>query len=481
MLQAGFCEKDITPDIGMERPATYYKIFHKSFHDHLKIRACVLFDGNEKIAIIGIDTCVVETSFVKLARNSISEAINIKPQNIMIAASHTHAGGPLWGMSEEKLNDAPNLIKRLALEESTSVNAAYEEKVLKQIKQALIEADKKLRKVKISVGTGIEDKVAFNRRFRLKNGQTATHPGKGNPEIVEPAGPIDPEVGVIAVWDHDDKLLGCIVNYACHPTCYGDGISADWIYYLEKTIQGAMGKQSNVIFLNGACGDITQVNNQSLREVETGEKWSKYVGTRVGAEALKVMVSSEKGDNMPIAAASSFIGLKSRNPSQEKLLRDRKLVEDVLDKGEVKNYDFHFAKERLLLDYRLSISEITEVELQALQIGPVVLISNPAELFCEWGLKIKKQSKFPFTFVVELANGCVGYVPTEEAFDPETGGGYETVITSFSNLEVKAGRKITNNCGKLLNQLRPGRGPAGKSVPAVDKIWNLGALGPELE
>ena len=83
--------------------------------------------------------------------------------------------------------------------------------------------------------------------------------------------------------------------------------------------------------------------------------------------------------------------------------------------------------------------------------------------------------------MVELANGTVGYVPTEDAFDPEHGGGYETVLTSISSLEVGAGRKIMESCLKLAGKLVPGEVPRGERVQPSNKVWDFGALGPELE
>src|SRR5690606_7260107 len=103
-------------------------------------------------------------------------------------------------------------------------------------------------------GFGEEDSVAFNRRFFMRNGMTMTHPRVGNPDIIEPAGPIDPQVGVIGVWAPDDQLVACVVNYACHATTNPGGISANYIHYIQQVLRGVFGEQVVLVFLNGASG-----------------------------------------------------------------------------------------------------------------------------------------------------------------------------------------------------------------------------------
>jgi len=109
-----------------------------------------------------------------------------------------------------------------------------------------------------------------------------------------------------------------------------------------------------------------------------------------------------------------------------------------------------------------------------------VFLANPAEFFCQLGLDIKARSPFPFTFPASLANGCIGYVPTKEAFG-EHGGGYETRLTSYSNLDVTTGRHIVEAALELAEQMTPGRVPTAPTAPPFHAPWSYGNVPPELE
>jgi hypothetical protein len=469
----------------MEQPGGYGKSYHKTFHDPCKARAAVFGDGNHRVALVGVDVGSVSRKLVLECRQEIAKRCGIPPAAVLIGASHSHSGGPVGGVQPGEYDRAPEIVRKLAYENTTLDNPLYVDRVRRGIVEAVVSADAARADLLCSAGVGHEGDVAFNRRFRMKNGETWTHPGQGNPNIVRPAAPIDPIVGVVGSWDRSGRLIGCVVNFCCHATTSPGGISANWIYYLEQAIRGAFGHQAVIVFLQGCAGDVTQVDNMSPYRAPTGESQAKLVGGCVGAEVVRVLLSMPRGTLAPVAALNRVVMMKRREPSAAKVARAMEIVQK--DPKQVGVTTWIFAKETVLLDAKLKWEPEAEVELQAVQLGPVVLLANPAELFVEYGLDMRKRSRFSVTMPVAYANGDVGYVPTEEALGP-SGGGYETRLTSYTNLVPSAGRQMTDICVELSQKLTPGAMPEPPRAPkfGVDSSgigpqpWSYGNVPPEL-
>jgi hypothetical protein len=477
VFKAGFAERDITPEIGSEAPGGYGKAYHRSIHDPCKVRAAVFDDGTHRVALVGLDALGVQRQTVVHVRKAIAQKTGVAEDAILVGASHSHSSGPLSGVMPGEYDHATETVKKLAYERTTCADPKYVDRVEKAIVEAVCQAHDSRVPARAGIGRGFERTVAFNRRFKMRNGGTITHPGQGNPDIVEPAGPVDPEVGVIGVWDEKKKFLGCVVNFACHATTSPSGISANYIYYLEKALQGYFGTEAVVVFLNGASGDITQVDNQSPFKNPDGERWAQIVGGKVGAEALKVLLTMEAGALIPVEARTKLLRIKRRGPAAERVEKCREMVRQGPVKG--RETEWTFAKEIVLLDAKLKAEPVVEVEVQAVQVGPAVFLSTPAEYFCRYGLEQKEKSGFPFTFPVSLANGCVGYVPTEDAFSPN-GGGYETRLTSYSNLEITAGTQMRDAGIALARGLKPGPVPEPPRRPEFKgQPWSYGNVPPE--
>ena len=473
MLKAGFYETDITPAIGMERPATYYKIYIQTINDPLKVHAVVISNGEHILAFAGVDICYLGDGVTERVRKALPE------MKVMLSVSHTHYGGPMGGAQKEDFAEKVDPeIQRMIREESVTADPRYTGHLVDQIVTAIRMAEQRMVEVEVSFGKSSVEGVTFNRGFKMKDGSRATHPGKGNSRIVEPFEPIDTEVGVMGFWEKGSgAFLGCMVNFSCHGTCDGTGATADWPGQMTKTIRAVMGEECGVVYLYGCAGDITQIDNQSLSPLESGPEYSRIVGVSVGAEVLQILMKAKKGEITDLIYFSDVLEVERRKPSAKSLEEARVLVA-----GSEKGTAYFFAKERLITDELCKHYPKLELEIQIFQLGPLVIAAIPGELFCAIALDVKKVSAFPFTWVSSLANDMVcGYIPTRAALTPGTGGGYETRLTAFTCTEIGAAEKITEKINSMIAPLTPGAVPTGPLVEPSHTVWSFGNNAPELE
>ena len=68
-----------------------------------------------------------------------------------------------------------------------------------------------------------------------------------------------------------------------------------------------------------------------------------------------------------------------------------------------------------------------DTEVHIVRLGSVAIATNPFELFLNYGNQIKARSSAEQTFLVQLANGREGYLPTKKA---EMGGHYSAFLAS---------------------------------------------------
>ena len=285
--------------------------------------------------------------------------------------------------------------------------------VIKRVAEAVISAFQSLHAAELGDGIGHEPSISFNRRFLMRDGTQVTHPGKENPDIVRPSGPIDPDVGVLAARVPGGELLGLFVNFACHATVMGgNGFSADYIYHLRQTLRNHYKKpQLPVGFLLGAAGDVTQVDNQRPGR-EFGEEWSSMFGLALGAEVIQTVARLTWNKETNVQATCSHMPIPIRQPSEipiEKPIRGL---------GSGTEVDKIYAHEREMVDTERARRPVIPCEVQAIRIGDLGIVTNGAEFFCQLGLDIKEASTHDRTWVVSLANQWIGYVATPRHTTP---------------------------------------------------------------
>jgi len=429
-FKAGFARVDITPAAGCQIPGGFSKNLAEGVHDPLYVEAAVLMSGGVELAIAGVDALFTPDDIVGEARELAESSCGVPGPNILIGASHTHNGGPTTDCL------------------GSDRDPAYCHRLAEAIAKAVAAARAGAVDAQLGAGVGHEDSVSFNRRFKMKDETEKTHPGRMNPDIVEPAGPMDPDVAVIAVENLQGELLGCIVNHALHGTVIGGSkLSADWIGYMRQTIRGGIGRDIGVVFLNGACGDVTQVDNRNPRPPEFGEAWARRIGMTLGAEALKVIARMEYSADVPLAVTAESLDLPIRDLAES----DEALVaRETPASGLGSAQNDAYLREAALVRARKAESPMAHVEVQAMHIGPAAIATNPTEFFCALGLAIKNGSPWKPTLVAELANGYAGYAPTKEAFQ---GGGYEVRTARSSFLAPGTGEEMAATAVRLLKAL----------------------------
>src|SRR4029079_8561599 len=107
--------------------------------------------------------------------------------------------------------------------------------------------------VKLAAGIAEQPGRAFNRRFHMRDGTVLFNPGKLNPNIVQVAGPVDPEVHILLLRDAvSGRPLGSLTVFAMHlDTCGGTEYSADYPFYLEEGLRKAFEPSFISIFAAG--------------------------------------------------------------------------------------------------------------------------------------------------------------------------------------------------------------------------------------
>jgi len=146
--------------------------------------------------------------------------------------------------------------------------------------------------------------------------------------------------------------------------------------------------------------------------------------------------------------------------------------------GDTSQGELRAARKLLFLEALIAAQPQADVEIQAIQVGPAVFLANPAEFFVKSGKAIKAACAFPFTYIVELANGCVGYTPPAEEF-LAGGGGMETWLHDYRNLVPEAEAMIVRASLELGAELMPGRVP--EYIRETDPYPPFATNPPELE
>jgi neutral ceramidase len=438
-LRVGAAAVRITPDQPMPMAGYYNTRLSTNTHDELHAKAIVIEQDGTRAAFVVCDLISLPRTVVMQARETISRTTKVPGNNVMISATHSHTGPVLDTGSSRKGAEAKDM---------TAVRE-YTAQLPIKIAEAVRLAETALQPARLSVAHEQEDHLSLNRRFQMRDGTIGWNAGKLNTNILRAAGPIDPDVAVLYFDSLRTNAIATYVNFAMHPdTVGGLEFSADYPGALSRLIGEYKGTNMVTVFANGACGNINHVDVQWANP-QKGHTEALRLGTVLGGHVFKAYTRLHAVNAFALRTRSEIVKLALPELKPGEVEMAREIVSRIGTKNAPKFLEQVNAFK--VIDVAAREGKPHEVEVQVIALGDdVAWVSLPGEIFVELGLEIKKNSPFRHTVIAELANGAVGYIPNEKAYDE---GNYEPLSARCAK---GSGEALVKSALKLLRAVNRG-------------------------
>ncbi len=436
-MRCGMGEADITPNLGMAIPGDFDPCYGLAVDDPLYVKAAWFEDDNRKALILAIDSVGMPKEDVESVRAVVARQTGIDAADIMVCCTHNHSAGP---NTSYPMNDN---------------DPAYFKILLGGCALAARQAQESCEEARFVYGSTEVNHVSFNRRYWFKDGSVRTYPGIGNPDMVKTESGIDPELKALRVESVDGRVIGMIINFACHVTAHIQtgpvpAFSGDYPGAISRRIKEALGENVVSLFLTGCCGDVTQIDFEEKlypKSVQFGGNHHDFMG-KILAERAMTAVNSGETFPAAIKTMSEKVRLTRRMPTAEQYEAAEKYLADYPNPQTRDEFvDTYYAKSAIIL---YEEGEFEDIELQAFAFGNIVIVGFPAEILHELGMDLKDMVPDVKLFLSTLTNGEIGYIPTYRAFSH---GGYEGKIGMTSRFVGGTGEKIIAAAADLVRRI----------------------------
>ena len=92
-FSAGAAQTEITPPLGTLINGDFVPHYAHTIHDPLFAKALVLEQAGRLYGIVVVDICAMARDFIDDVKTRIEREAGIKPTDILVASTHTHASG----------------------------------------------------------------------------------------------------------------------------------------------------------------------------------------------------------------------------------------------------------------------------------------------------------------------------------------------------------------------------------------------------
>ncbi len=449
-LQVGYAEVNINPPLGIGVHGYFVPRHAKGFLDDLKASVLAIRLGEKTVMMIAVDVCLIENADANCILQAIEAQTGIEKENIFMTASHTHTG-PI-------LNAAP------LFDVEKSVVAAYKAFFTARIADAAELALKDFKPAKMGFCTGYApERVAYIRRYKMKDGTTMTCPPINDPNIDYPLGELDQRVHVVRI-DREGGHGIVLMNYGLHAdTINGELLSADWPHWMRTTIEKTL-DGTKCMFFTGCEGDVGSTHvfpapgDMNDTEISFDNEMkspgmARFVGRALAGTILQVYDKVAYFDVDDIGIVHKTIKLAANVPDKKDMPLAYKYKE-LHDAGRDCDIPYEAMELTTVVAEALRMCrlengpEFFEMPLMGLKLGKVAFVGIPGEPFTDVGVGIKAAEGWDMIMPCALTNGSMGYFPMKSAYDE---GGYEA---RSSNYKAGVAEAIIEGGKAILEELK---------------------------
>jgi hypothetical protein len=391
--KAGVAKADVTPSEGLWMAG--YASRDKPAEGKLMslwIKALALEDAEgHRGVILTSDTLGIPQSIYRNVSGTLQAKFGLKPEQVILSASHTHCGPVLRGALYDAYPLDDNQ-RKLVEKYSTQ----FETNIIETVAKALAD----LAPARIAAGQGSAG-FAVNRR---------NNPEGKVPQLIEQGalkGPTDHSVPVLAISTPDGKLKALLFGYACHNTVmsfyqWSGDYSGFAQMALEKSHPGA-----TAMFFMGCGGDQNPLPRKEL-------PFAERYGNMLAAAVEEMLIAPPHALEPRLRTKMETITLAfGPEPTEGEL---EKMKEDKAESHR------RWAN-RLLAQLKSgkSLARTYPYPIQAWAFDNQLLVTLGGEPVVDYSLKFKQQYGAR-TWVAGYCNDVMSYIPSLRVLKE---GGYE--------------------------------------------------------
>jgi len=411
-LKIGFGRINLDAPTGIHISGYYSNRRAQGALDDLTASVLAVSDGENTALVYTFDQIGIAQTTGDEMRRIISERTGVPFEAVFYACTHTHT--------------APEISKGLY-----DNDPDYNSILFRRLADSANEALADMSPAEVFTARGTVDKIAFIRRFRMKDGSTRTNPGYANPDIDHPIGTPDFTVQLVKIT-REGKDDIAVINYQVHPDVIGGcKYSADWPGFVRRSFEGAV-PGTKCLFFNGTQGD-TNHSDYIGGKRNRGYHHAQHMGLCIAGEAMKLYTYADKADGDKVGFIASDLEVPLKITKPEDLPQAEKYIE-LHESGRREEIPFEGMEYTTVIAeaYRLirlkNGPTSLKLHINSVRFGDVAITGIPGEPFTAIGRGIKEGSPFGMTIVCCCSNGYEGYFPTTDAL---TEGGYEARSSQY--------------------------------------------------